>query len=287
MADKLNEEEYIRHFFANLNMDSSCGLIPGPGPSRRAERKLGFDMEIDFGKPAIPILIQFKSPNKISKTMKNKMEKDVNLGVSEIDLYMLFLATNNFNQHNAMFTIIRKNRPSLAYYCSPKFYTQQELLSEFMKNNVHLKSAFFCVEEIGSITNNSQMKRICYSINTSNAAIWPIHKTVQMHDFNYITRRAKIKLPSHTKPFWKTIDEMLNSIFKLLRIRLPPTRRHVPKPPSGTKFLQLMTSQPSQSIPQVGIFSSEDGVEYSKKLKLLALFIYGMSNAELFIYQPE
>ena len=287
MTNNVNEDDFAMHFAINVNTSSSNGLIPFGKITQPEEKDKGYDVKIDMGKPGIPVFIQFKSPNKISKTMKNNIENDVNLNVSEIDLYMLFLARKNFNQHNALFKTMHDNHPSLAYYCSPRFYTRQDLLSEFNNNSVHLKSALFCVEEIGPIINNDKMKRICYSINENGAVIWPIHKTIQLHEFSSIAKSANIKLNSHTKPFWKTIDEVLNNLlrsFGLSRYRAPSRK---PAPSRSIKYLQLMTTQPSHSIRSSDIFHSEDGIDYIVKLKILALLVHKFLNAELYIYQSE
>lgn len=281
MTDRFNESEYVASFLESLS--SSVELTRYRLPWLTEEGKLGYDMKI-MTKPGIPVLFQFKIPNRI--------ENNTSSNISGFDYCIFFRQIDNFRQHRMLLQSLQNTSPCCAYYSAPKFDTWEDLMFGKEAKNVHFNSAFFCVTEIGPI--NNDMKKICYDINNNNAAIFPLHRTIQLHGFTDVARLADIELNIHRNPFWQTIDKVLNGLMNVFPHRIPVkvTRtskkpRQRPRSPFYTEFLQLVTTQIETKTCIVNDFNPKDGLDYSDKLSHMFEVLYKELNVILVVYQPE
>lgn len=292
MSNKFNEDEYVMHFFTNINTSSRHKLIPCKRPTLRAEGDLGYDMRIEMGKPGIPIFFQFKSPYRIKDTEKAEIEFHTNADASELDFCISFRKNKKFRQHKMLRKTMKNASPSFAYYTSPRFDTQDDLMTEFQRDAVHLKSAFFCVDEIGPIKENGKMENICYSVIKNYALICPIFRTIELRDYNNIAELAGVKIDAHRIPFSVAIDNMLNYLQKHFNIRISKRRMLVESveysSPEELKYSQWKMASSAgqlQGVINKNRYNENDGFGYEAKLKYLADLLYSELNVVLCVYQ--
>ena len=292
MADKFNEDEYQMYFFTNLNTSSQHRLIPCRRPTLREEGKVGYDMKIEMGNPGIPIFIQFKLPNRIKDTEKIKIKSYTNSDAPEFDFFISFRKNDKFRQHKMLRKTMKKASPSFAYYTSPRFYTREELITEFQASAVHLKSAFFCVEKIGAIKPNGKTESICYGMFKKNAILYPVHRSIDLLEFNYIAELANAKLNAHEAPFSNTIDDMLNYLQKHYDIQLPERKmlsesvgHRSPTDLFHSNFLMAGSIERGDKVGNKNKYNKYNDAGYDTKLEYLANLLYDKLGIVLCVYQ--
>lgn len=292
MTNKFNEDEYAYHFFANINVSSQHRLIPCRRPTLPEEGKVGYDMKIEMGNPGIPIFIQFKSPAMIEETEKIKIKNYAKSDTSEFDFCIFFRKNDKFRQHKMLRKTIKNVSPSFAYYTSPRFYTREELMTEFQANAVHLKSAFFCVNEIGPINPDGKTESICYGMFKNNAILCPVHRTIELLEFNYIAELANAKLNAHEAPFSDTIDGILNYLQKHYNIKLPKRRMLLesvgyssPTDLYHSNWLIAGSIERGDKASNKSKYNKYNDAGYHTKLEYLANLLYNELGVVLCVYQ--
>lgn len=292
MTNNFNEDEFAIHFFTNLSASSKPNLIPCGRPTLREEGILGYDMEVMLEDPGIPIFIQFKSPNRINDTEKAKIEFYNSGDAPELDLCISFRKNDKFKQHKMLRKIVKNVSPSFAYYTSPRFRSRDDLMTAFQAYAVHLKSAFFCVNDIGPIKDNGKKKSICYSMVEEHALIYPICRSIELRDFSNIAELAGVKIDTQRRPFSCIIDDLLNYLQRHYDINLP--RRglileHIDyashERSQSSNFLIASSMAKERGGIDVNKYSEGDDAGYSTKLKYLADFFRDKLNVELCVYQ--
>lgn len=292
MTNNFNEDEFAIHFFTNLNTSSEPNLIPCRRPTLREEGKLGYDMKVNLGDPGIPIFIQFKSPNRINDTEKAEIRFHTSADAPELDLCISFRKNDKFKQHKMLRKIVKNVSPSFAYYTSPRFCSRDDLMTAFQEYAVHLKSAFFCVNDIGPIKDNGKKKSICYSMVEEYALIYPICRSIELRDFNNIAELAGAKIDTQRRPFSCVIDDLLNYLQRHYDISLPrrtPLLEHIDYAShEGSQFSNfLIANSMAKERGEIDVNKYNEGndVGYSTKLKYLADFLHDKLNVELCVYQ--
>ena len=215
----VNEATYQADFLASLkaskivNVNHEVAVL-----DTRNEGKVGYDVQIDFDKVGIPVFLQFKAAEETTQERKSSIHKELNMDTSKLMHRMVLRQNNNFLQHRNLMNIDTKKLPSVVYYSTPNYETEDEYRSAARENYMQYKSTFLSPREIGTIPTNSAHE-INYFLNQKEALVYPKnsnnkYKIVNTYTFDDMINSINRKLNRHNKHLGINIDKILKRTLK-------------------------------------------------------------------------